>query len=61
MVGTSFGDVAKEIQEYIAFLVMMVTQVCELLITIDLYTLGEFHGMWIVSQQSSFKKYVLGM
>lgn len=50
MVGTSFGDVAKKIQKYIAFWVVMVTQVSELLITIDLYTSGEFYGMWIVSQ-----------
>lgn len=50
MVGTSFGDVSKKIQKYIAFWVVMVTQVCELLITIDLHTSGEFYGMWIVSQ-----------
>lgn len=43
-VRTSFGDIAKEIQEYIAFWVAMVIQVCDLLIAIDLYTLGEFYG-----------------
>ena len=37
----------------------MVTQVCELLVTVDLYALGEFYGMWIVSIKF-FQKVCIG-